>query len=72
MNKEQDAVVQNTFSWMQTTIPQLSKDYFSVKREREKKKGGSEGWEGKMERLGGERQRQRINPVFKGGKLTPS
>ena len=46
MNKEHGAVVQNTFSWMQTTIPQLSKDYFSVKREKRmgEVKDGKERW----------------------------
>lgn len=50
MSKEPYGVVQNTFSWIQTTILQLNKDDFSVKRERIKKNGGSKGFKGMMER----------------------
>lgn len=55
MSKEPYGVVQNTFSWIQTTILQLNKDDFSVKRERIKKNGGSKGFKGMMERLRGEK-----------------
>lgn len=49
MRKEADDLVQNTFSWIKATIPQLDKDYFSVKREKEKKNGGNEGRKGRIE-----------------------
>ena len=55
MNKEPDGVVLEAFSWIQTTILQLNKNYCSVKRERrvEEMKDGKERTRGrKQEWLG--------------------